>query len=600
MSLAQNLSDTGRGVNGSAFLTSGMQSATDPIFIDDRAYVSSMNTVNRGGLVQTRPGYQCLFRLPDGNLQGGTYFRPLNSPAYLVFAVSGIVYASLFPFVTYAPLPGIKFYKSAKQIFWATAFRSATLNTDGTIAIVDTTRCLMMQDGGYSRAAYWDGAVSRHLDPNPNDIINACETPLGGPMACSGGRLWVSYKNQLFSSDIDNPLKFTESQILGVGGTFFMGEEITGLAEIPGLATPQLVVFTEFEAQLFRSGIRDRTLWKSQTSPPFQSPLFPETGCLSHKSIISQYGMLWWMSHTGLINFNAAQQAAVTSALSPQDVEMAVSKGNLSPNLADCDLIGFENYLLASVPSGSRNNRHTWVVDKTVIDNAQQASLPAWNSIWTGTNPVEWMKGPVDGTLRIFHVSRDEDGANRLWEAFTGERSDGGLPITSYLETKTHIDFNPRATGLDLKKFVRAEVTFTEVVGDVSAAIYWAGTRGVYKKLAEFNFIATTGALETGVAVGENDVVRGYRPQTRIVKTPSVNIASLADLPNSICGVESGQLDNVDIGFSLLIVWNGRAAVRSYRIWADPEQEKGEGSVPKPEAVENIVVDELEKAKFAN
>lgn len=588
MSIAQNLQATGRGVSGSAFLTAGMQSATDPMFIDDRAYVSSMNTVNRGGLVQSRPGYRCQFRLPDGNLQGGYFFKPLNSAPQLLFAVDGIVYVSPFPFVHYSALPDIQFYHAAPRLYWAVGTKSAVTNADGSISVTDPVRTLVMQDGGYTRAAYWDGEVSRHLDPG------AGEVPLGGPMAWSGGRLWVASRNQLVPSDIENPLTFNEASILAINGIFFTGEDITGLAEIPGLATPQLVCFTAANAQLFQSGLRDRTAWATQTTPPFQSVLFPEVGCVSHDSIVSQYGLLWWMTGTGLTNFNSAQQAYISSALSAQDVEMAVSKGNISPNIDECCAIGFENYLMVSVPSGSKRNRHTMTMDKTAADSLTSNGLPAWNSFWTGTNPKQWMKGQTDGMQRIFHVSTDEDGANRLWEAFTPDRKDNGLPITSYLETKTHIDFNPKATGLDLKQFIRAEITFSEIFGNVSATVFWAGTRGRYKKLAEYNFVATPGQLRAGTNVTLDTNIQGYRPQSRVVRTPSVNVKALASSECSTCGTESSRLDSIDVGFSLLIVWSGRAGVRSYRIWADPEEEKGEGECTPSETGEtNIVVDAL-------
>ncbi len=450
-----------------------------------------------------------------------------------------------------------------------------------------------MQDGGFTRAAYWDGEISRHLDPG------AEETPLGGPMAWSGGRLWVAYKNQLVPSDIDNPLSFREARILAQNGIFFTGEDITGLAEISGLATPQLIAFTEAKSLLFQSGQRDRTKWSSLITPPFQSVLFPEIGCVSHESIVSQYGKLWWMTHTGLTNFDAAQQAFITSALSPQDVEMASSKGNVSPNIEDICTFSFENYLGVSVPSGDKRNRHTWVMDKTASVNLNQPGLPAWDGVWTGTNPKQWMSGVSSNTKRIFHVSNDADGANRLWEAFIPDRLDNGLPITSYLETKTHISFSDKATGLDLKKIIRAEVVFDEIFGDVAATIYWCGTRGRYKKLAEYNFKATEGSLQAGVEVGLDTIIEGYRPQTRTVRTPSLDTLKVSAECSS-CGVESKKLDRLDVGFSLLIVWSGRAGVRSYRIWADPEQERSEGDcADQTETTEHVVVDNFCQEEFA-
>jgi hypothetical protein len=576
----------GRGVNGSAFYVSGMNSSDDPMFLDDRAYFSAMNIVNRGGIAKVRPGYLAMFDLPEGNLQGACYYRPLGSEPYIVFAVEGVVYASKAPFTSYSALANIQFLPGAKFVYWQVATKSVEQASDGTITVIDPVRLLVMQDGGYTRAAYWDGTTSRHLDPSLDEV------PLGGPMAWSGDRLWVASGNRLYAGDIDDPLKFTETTYLAEGGSFFMAEPIVGMSEIPGLTTPQLAVFTATNAQLFQSGLRDRSIWKDQVSPPFQSNLFPNVGCIAHRSLISQYGLLWWMTSTGLTNFNAAGQARVSSVLAPQDIEMAVSKGNMSPGIDRMASASMENYGLFSVPSGHKKNKHTWVLDKAVIAGLGKDTLSTWNSVWTGTYPVEWATGPVDNVQRIFHVSQDDDGVNRLWEAFISDRHDNESPITCYVETKTHIDFGPKATGLDLKRFRFAEVTFCEIKGEVTGTIYWSGTHGRYKKIAEFVFEAAIGELAEGVDVTEGTPIYGWAPQSRTIRTPELNAVKMAESACSSCGAEGDRADNIDTGFSLLIVWSGRAALRSYRIFADPEQEKGVGECNINERYEeNIVID---------
>lgn len=579
---------TGRGVNGSAFFVAGMNSSDDPMFLDDRAYFSAMNIVNRGGIAKVRPGYLAMFDLPAGNLQGACYYRPLESAPFIVFAVEGLVYVSKAPFVSYAVLPGIQFYRSAKFIYWQVATKSVEQDSAGNIIVIDPVRLLVMQDGGYTRAAYWDGSTARHLDPSID------ETPLGGPMAWSGGRLWVARGNRLFAGDIDDPLKFTEITYLSEGGSFFMVEPIVAMSEIPGLATPQLAVFTTSSAQLFQSGLRDRTLWKEQIAPPFQSNLFPNVGCVAHRSLISQYGLLWWFTTTGITNFNAAGQARVSSVLAPQDIEMAASKGNLSPGVDRIAAASLENYGLFSVPSGSKWNRHTWVLDKAVISGIGKDALSTWNSYWTGTYPVEWVSGDVDNVQRLFHVSKDGDGVNRLWETFESDRQDNAQAITCFVETKTHIDFGEKATGLDLKKFKFAEVTFTEVKGEVSGTIYWAGTHGRYKKISEFVFQSAIGSMQDNTALVDGTLIYGWSPQSRTIRTPDLNPLDISRSTCTSCAIEGPRGDHIDTGFSLLIVWSGRAALRSYRIFADPEQEASVGKCNINERYEtNIVINAL-------
>lgn len=583
--LAQALLKSGRGVNGSAFFTDGMSSAADPLFIGDRAYRASMNTVHRGGVVKTRPGYRQIFNLPEGKLQGFSYFRPLTGAPFLVIAVGGIIYSSIFPFTEYNEIEGISLYAHAPKVFFAVATKSAELQNDGSILAIEPRRLLIMQDGGYTPAVWFDGNGAGRVDPGNDEI------PLGGPMKFSGDRLWQARKNKLFASDISDPIKFTENIYAAEGGFFIFPENIVALEEIPSLETPTLIVFCENSTHLIQSGLRDRSTWKETLN--FQRPLFPGVGCTSSRSVVAQFGLLWWMSRSGLTNFNAAAQARVSSRLSPQDTAMAVSKVNLSPDLSGVALGTLENYLLASVPYGDRYNAHTWVLDQAVVSEVEKESSESWSGYWTGTRPVEWASGVFNDVQRLFFISVDDDGENRLWEAFSPDRVDNDSRITSFVETKTHIDFSEKATGLDKKRFVFAEVHLVDVVGAVDVAIYWAGTRGKYHKLGDWHLEAAQGSPEASTNVGNPST---YRPQSRVIRTPELNQQN--DASCTSCGVESDDSDWLDIGFSLLIVWTGQAALRSYRIFVDPRDESGTGEKVYDETGEVNVLDGVECPPF--
>lgn len=577
MAQSQTILGTGRGVSGGAFFSDGMQSSTDPLFISDRAFRSAMNVDVRGGAPKTRPGYRCVFTLPEGRLQGLTVFTPTGSGPHLVAAVEGLVYVSQYPFTSYRQLPGIQFWRGSKHVYWASGRKSARRNPDGTITVIPTRNVLVMQDGR-TRAAFWDGGESRHLDPT------TLETPVGDVMFFTGDRLWVHRDSQVYASDISDPLSFSETTYLAEGLPFSIPGSATAMAETPSVDAPQLVVFTNDTATLFQSNIRTRDRWKDTDN--FQRALYQDIGCVGPRAVASQYGFLWWFSNRGLVSLNAAEAARVSSELPYRDLDMAVSKAFMSPNLDDVALGSFDNFLLCSVPSGSLENRHTWVLDQGPQTRLSDKVSPAWAGVWTGTQPVQWATANIVGVDRVFHASVDRDGQNRVWEAFTADRLDNGNPITSYVETKAHFQFSADAGGLDYKEFRFAELTFSDILGDLDVAVYWAGTRGQYKRLSTYRFVATEGSIRHDQTIDLTTELLGYSGQSRRFRTPAI---SPENVPGSSCGVESPDLDAVDTAFSLLVVWSGRATLRSYRIFADPAEETATGECIEDETGTKIV-----------
>lgn len=570
----------GLGVAASAFWVKGANSSSDPAFLEDTQYRSAMNIVNRGGVLKTRPGYNCVSELPSGRPQGYALFTPTGGPATHVFAIGGKIYTLPAPFTTLSQLPGIQFFEGSEIVVFEEAEQSVEQNPDGSLSLIEPKKILMIQDGR-TRAAYWDGDVGRHLDPAQR------ETPVGLWMKWSGDRLWVVRGNQLFAGDIGNPLAFTETEYLAEGGSFRLPDDGTGLAEIPSLdGNPPLLCFTQDRALLFRSGIRDRTLWKETDG--FQQPLFDSIGCVSGRTIATQYGRLWWMSLSGWIDLNSALASKQSSELVYRDTEMAASKGNLSPNIEFSAAVAFENYLLCSVPSGDLYNRHTWVMDQSVLDAVNSRSGAAWNGVWTGTRPVQWSAGPVNGVPRCFHLSRDFDGRNRLWEAFIPSREDNGQPITCYVETKAHANFHQEAQGLDLKTFRFAELEFTDISGTLDIKVYWAGLRGNYRQLTVFRFVAPNNTITSEQTFTIDSSLFSSRPQSRLVRTTEV-VDNTKVEPQ--CGIESELPPRHDRAFSLLIVWSGRAALRSYRVFARKYDESGVGA-------RRGVIEEVDEAQY--
>lgn len=551
----------------------GCDSGRFPARLQDGQYVWGVNVVNRGGILQTRMDHRYLLALPAGNLQGHTLFRPTGSrDVYAIAAVNGKIYVSAPPYTAYYQLPNLQFRPDAPMIYWKSVRKTADLQPDGRIITTSPKRILIMQDSGYTRAGMWDGAISRHYNPTNAPGFN--EVPLGGPMEWIGDRLWVAYEDQLYASDIQDPEHFSEVDYFSEGLPFQLPDVCTALAATPDQKT--LLAFTATTTTSFQASIRTRTEWK--TTKDFQLLLFPNIGCMAHRSAIHQYGLLSWYSAGGFINLNSAMQTYRDAQILYSDREMARSKGFLSPVLREMSGVAFENYLALSVPSGDVHNAHTWVLDQSVEGSLQAFAAAAWNGIWTGTRPIEWATEILDGVPICTHASRSEftyqSTTNHLWMSFGSGRVDNQNPIWCSMETRWHSD------GPDRKNPKYAQFYFIELANDVEIECFWRGTRGRYIKCLTKSVIATQGPLGTEFmpTVSDTTEIQDLRPQSRYIVTMQIPATIGEDEP-----VESVDNASKDRAYSMLLRWRGRAGLVGYQLIVDPDAEKGMGLVEENE-----------------
>lgn len=569
----------------SIYFPDGMDSGTNPELLLNTQYYQSMNTVNRGGLIQTRPGFSTLFGLPCSHAQGIRLFKPTDEPEYLVMVVDGKVYLSQSRFEDFYRLDGIQFDPRARFVVFANATQTTFFDSAGNLQFLDKPRNVLMMQDGFNRAAFWDGRTARHLNPTPSNTTTTLEgldeTPIGLWMEWAGNRLWVSRGNQVFASDFGNPLKFTETQYLAEGRSFYMPEEVTGMVQ--PTAQSELIVFGEDTKTTLQANILDRTEWLN--TKDFQVTDF-NIGCVAGKSIIKTFGQTWWFSKMGLVNLNSAQRLNDDSRFTPLDNQMAISKFNISPkqNII-CGGI-YENYILMSVPSGDKKNRHTWCLDQLPVPGGS----PAWNSIWTGIRPVEWTSGLVEGEERIFCLSQDFDGVNRVWEAFMPERADNGCPITCSLETSINV-----WKSANRKRYRYSEIYLEEILGDVDFAAFYAGRKGSYRQILDKRMIADPGIFGTVDEFTNDTTMRSYKAQTRTLKTSE---AKRQETDCDVCGIESDFQNFIDTGFSNLFVWSGQAGIRGFRMFADvsdpenPEDDNFAGACEEDEEGTRILTQE--------
>lgn len=531
-------------------------------------YECGMNIISRGGLAQTRPGSASLLSgltLPAGRVQGMTFFTPTDGAACLVFAIAGKVYVSKSPFKTYTRVGTLQFSAYSPYISWTSCLQSTYYTVDGELQFLARPKAVLVMQDGNTRAAFWDGSISRHLNPTKSGQTitrEGYDETLIGLWSCwSGNRLWVSRGNQVFASDIGNPLKFTETQYLNEGRAFYLPGQCTGIAETTD--RQGIICFTANSGTFLRSSIQDRTQWLQ--TPLFQETALPNVGCVAPRSIINQYGLLWWMTPKGIVNQDDALTQNISSRLTVHDNEMIQSKANLSYDLSNVCGTFFESFMLQAVPNGDKINTRVHV-----LDQAPFQEMPyAWPSYWTGWRPVEFARGIVKGQERVFCISQDYDGETRIWELFTSDKTDNGIPITSFVVTKTHL-FDTR----DFKRFRYAEIEVGNLLGPTAMMVAVAGIKGGFQSVMVKDMVATDGQLYYDTEYGfESNELAGSRPQTRIVKTEDSATPSSC---NEEC-IESNERGLIDKGFSLLIAWSGIMGVSCYRVFGTNEQRPYKG-----------------------
>lgn len=551
--MAQSPANTNRKTDGGINFLLGVNSNLDPHALNPAQTSWQINTTNKGGVIDTRPGYVSRLRLPDGRAQGMTSFRPTGGNMHLVMAVNGLIYISEAPFETYTLLPNIVFNPFVDHI----VFKEALQAKDGS-TVIDPKAVLIMQDG-VSKPAYWDGQVSRHLNPG----FPAFETQLGLWMEWIGNRLWVAQDRALFASDIFDPLHFTENTYLSIGGSLnaMDGDIITALARTAD--SRSLLVFTIHNTTIVKAGITDRDSWK--TTQDFIALLFPGVGAAAGKSIFYHNGELWWWSVEGARRFTQVGPAILSSRNSVASIEMKRSFENVSQNVQSrtCGF-SFGTFLGYSVPSGDIFNRHTWVLDTSTNSQLSSESPFAWLGIWMGTRPVEWTTPNVNGTERSFYISQDPCGV-RVWEAFQDDREDNGARIFCSVEFPG-LQWNE---NLSLKTFLYSQFFLSRVSGTVSLTVDYKGDAGCWKQLAAFDICAQD--CFTELSCGENATIMN---QNRFFKTQEAG---------HFCGNVDGWPHSENIGtfFQNRIRWYGKNAVRGYKSYADQFQESSTGQCYK-------------------
>lgn len=554
-------------IDGDARFGGGLDSFSENLTLAPGKYIWAENLVNRGGVLQTRPGFRTRIKLPDGKLQGLTTYYPSQASArvpQLIAIVSGNVYASEYPYRGFRQIGGASLSATAKRVYTVNTIKAVQRNADNSLRLIQPQSIMVFQDG-LSPACYYDGVMLR-------PSVGTFAIPQGTIMCWAGNRLWVARREKLFAGDIGDPLSFREQTFNLLGGVqcFLLPGEITAMHETPGVNLPQLLVFTDRTTSTFRSDVYDRSQWNSIN--PFQRKIFPRLGCVSQRSITSIGGTLYWFSLDGVTTLDTAEFNSQATKVRHMDNELIRSKSRLGADWSGVAGIGFDNFLLMSVPHAGKFNRHTWVMDSSSEDLMTNESPACWSSIWTGVQPVEWTNVTANGVETIFCASADPDGHNRIYEAFTSDRRDNGVDIPWAAEIRA-------LTGgsVDKKRFRYAEYMLSELVGEVNLRISWAGAqRGQWKACSVPTFKAREGSLSYNDIIDPSTPIFAFKKQSRLARTN--DILEVPEGPLSAAGVEgpvfnvepSGTKEAIDTAFAFRIEGSGPCGLREFKVYMDP------------------------------
>lgn len=592
----------------------GVDSFLESTQVQKNFYRWGVNVTNRGGVVATRPGLSAIPVTWDGQPgvpvfgqpRGLTVFTDKNDNTYLVVAVRTVILYLKYPFDDdWTWLRALSFGGTGPVVF-TRCTQSVIEAADGTLTDIDPIPMLIIQDG-FSRAGMWDGTTARHLNPAKKVPFNGpSETPIGLWAEWSGNRYWVSNGNRVRASNLLNPLKFTEEDLLQEGGFLAFPSIITGMTNTFDFRN--LIVYTDQTTSTVQSSLIDRTQWG--ITPGFQAMIFPSIGCVGGFAITTQWGLKWWYSHDGLMSLDEGLRAFQSSKITYRDREMAWSKGNISTGFKKNIALGaYENLLQVSVPSGDIYNMHTWVMDEAPLDTLTYwgfFGLPAWSGVWEGVRPVQWVTAAINGVQRTFCLSKDYNGQNNVWEAITGVRIDNSVDGSlNHVQKDISCSMETKLLGYDgnYKFFRLAEIYLDNVEGEVDLTVSYAGRRGGYKQVLKKHIISsdwiiqnpTTQIVNIGDPNNRPFLFDRTKPQSRVVRT--ISEAKTYAGPFSGDDIYQGVQTSAnvplprqkDYGFSLLIQWTGRLSISCVRAYFDAEEQEVEGVAEVDETSDRFV-----------
>lgn len=591
----------------------GVDSFLYPTDLVQGTYAWGVNIVNRGGIVQTRPGRHRVVSFQGRIAQGAHWCRTVDDHNYLLVAIDGFVYWSPFPFMIWTKAANITLNPLASRVWFETGIQAVQYNTDDSIALLPNPINIVTIQDGSTGPWFWNAADFT------NGIINAAyitgtankvPMPIGTAMLWKDNYMWLASKNIVYASDLLYPQAFSQQGFLAEQSGYRMPRSVTNM-----IPSPEQGVLVETDSSLhaLQSFIPDRTTW--QTTQGFQTDVNLEVGLVAPRAIAYLHGMPWLLTARGVISYDRAQNVNLTTVLLTQDGEMMRSKQLLHQDVRRACMGTWENVLLLAVPASSTYNRHTWVLDAGIGEKLNNPIGLCWAGIWTGTYPVQFVSPIVNGVQHNYELSY----SSGYLALNTGDSpspmnpSDISLPSQAYIhlfenmspnqiddvESDISCSMETKAFILqtdDYYRFVFAEFMLVHIRGIVDVQVYVAGIAGNYQPLfqttlradigpwgnppdAVLYYVAGPGEI---VKQGTTTTFENYRSQVRHLRSTEFIVHAS---PDGAACTEIQRLDGVDKAFQLMIQWQGRMGIRQLKFFYDRQLQSPLGQCPTDESI---------------
>jgi hypothetical protein len=291
------IKDPNRLVEGVTSFARGANSSIDPALLPENQFAWGTNVQIRDGYPKTRPGFKFVKSLPNGVIQGASYYKNQNNEDIMVM-VNGRLYStspkdSTASVVDMTPAGETNNFVSRKATM--VCANNYLIVQDGTSPAIVFTGSNCYRSTGIlsevepvvlsctiganntrvnvsSTAGLFPGMLLKALRGIPENTVivsvdsdteitlnNECSItalaeinfyspgplymdvsiPVGQYMAYGNGRLWIASGNQLYAGDLSGSyegaeIRFSETQYLTGGGSFTFNAPITGLSFLPG------------------------------------------------------------------------------------------------------------------------------------------------------------------------------------------------------------------------------------------------------------------------------------------------------------------------------------------------------------------------------